>query len=68
MGAMMWFMMRGGRQKQAQDTSLPELKAEQARLAEKIVTLEQQNAEQAVEREEVERDEDADLPSPAQVR
>ena len=43
MGAMMWFMMRGGRKGEAAGSggSLPDLKAEQARLAQKIAALEQ---------------------------
>lgn len=41
MGLMMWFMMRGSRhQSGAHGDSLPDLKAEQARLAEKIDALE----------------------------
>jgi hypothetical protein len=43
MGVMMWFMMRGSRGHHESHTagdSLPDLKAEQARLAEKIDALE----------------------------
>lgn len=48
---MMWFMMRGGKQQQQQseDGSLPDLRAEQARLAEKIAVLEQQKTPQTPE-------------------
>lgn len=60
MGAMMWFMMRGRKRQQAQD-SLPDLKAEQARLAEKIATLENTARTRAPER-------DASDPAPAEVR
>jgi hypothetical protein len=46
MGLMMWFMMRGGRhQSRTGGDSLPDLKAEQARLAEKIDTLERERAD-----------------------
>jgi hypothetical protein len=58
MGLMMWFMMRGmggGKKEQhAQGGSLPDLKAEQARLAEKIEALE--------------REKTAEAPAPADVR
>jgi hypothetical protein len=48
MGVMMWFMMRGGRhESHAGGDSLPDLKAEQARLAEKIDALERDGAESA---------------------
>lgn len=43
MGVMMWFMgrgMMGGRKEEAGAQALPDLKAEQARLAEKIEALE----------------------------
>jgi hypothetical protein len=46
MGLMMWFMMRGGRhQSHAGGDSLPDLKAEQARLAEKIDALERERSD-----------------------
>ena len=48
MGLMMWFMargMRGGRNVEAGgDRSLPDLKAEQARLAAKVEALEEERA------------------------
>ncbi len=66
MGLMMWFMargMRGGQTGQhAQDNSLPDLKAEQARLAEKIAALERQNTPQPPEPE------NAVQPARAEVR
>lgn len=66
MGLMMFFMMRGmgGGKKEdaAPGASLPDLKAEQARLAEKIAALEQPAAE-AVEPEGT-----AGKPAPADVR
>lgn len=42
MGLMMWFMWRGGKgqDRQPSGDSLPDLKAEQARLAQKIEALE----------------------------
>lgn len=42
MGLMMWFMMRGGKGhgQQTSNDALPDLKAEQARLAQKIEALE----------------------------
>lgn len=42
MGLMMWFMWRGGKGKEQQPSgdSLPDLKAEQTRLAQKIEALE----------------------------
>ena len=40
MGAMMWFMGKGMRSGRNSDRSLTDLKSEQARLAEKIATLE----------------------------
>lgn len=43
MGVMMWFMSRGmmgGKKNEAGTQALPDLKAEQARLAEKIEALE----------------------------
>ena len=63
MGAMMWFMMRGSKKEQSADGggSLPDLKAEQARLAEKIATLEEARAARPSESEE-------DQPAPAEVR
>lgn len=65
MGLMMWFMargMRGGHTEQhTQDSLLPELKAEQARLAEKIAALD--NAAHLREPEE-----NAEQPAPAEVR
>jgi hypothetical protein len=48
MGLMMWFMMRGSRRSRegrSGGDSLPDLKAEQARLAEKIQALERPSAE-----------------------
>jgi hypothetical protein len=46
MGLMMWFMMRGGRHEgRTGGESLPELKAEQARLAEKVDALERDRAD-----------------------
>lgn len=50
MGLMMWFMMRGSRGRHENHTgggSLPDLKAEQARLAEKIEALEQEKTSEA---------------------
>ena len=47
MGLMMWFMMRGSGGRDASSSSrdsLPDLKAEQARLAQKIEALEQDKA------------------------
>lgn len=47
MGLMMWFMMRGSRRRQegtAGGDSLPDLRAEQARLAQKIGALEHARA------------------------
>jgi septal ring factor EnvC (AmiA/AmiB activator) len=75
MGLMMWFMargMRGGQQEQhAQEGSLADLKAEQARLAEKIATLEEDKIATLEEERAArasESDEDADECAPAQVR
>lgn len=46
MGLMMWFMMRGmgGGRREKEADSLPDLKAEQARLAEKIEALEEERS------------------------
>lgn len=70
MGLMMWFMrkgMMGGKSpREADDMALPDLKAEQARLAEKIAALESReradsqplpsrNEEEAQEARQVER-------------
>ena len=66
MGLMMWFMMRGSRSRHESHTggdSLPDLKAEQARLAEKIEALEQDRTAEALEPEET-----AEKPAPADVR
>ncbi len=63
---MMWFMMRGSHGRHESHTgggSLPDLKAEQARLAEKIEALEHERAAEAVEPEEM-----AEKPAPADVR
>lgn len=51
MGLMMWFMMRGSRrgdESHVPGGSLPDLKAEQARLADTIEALEQGRAAQAL--------------------
>lgn len=67
MGLMMWFMARGMRRGQteqrAQDASLPDLKAEQARLAEKIAALEQHGTAGPAK-----TDETAVQQTPAEVR
>lgn len=67
MGVMMWFMargMRGGQHEhQGQEGSLLDLKAEQARLAEKIAMLEEERAARPPE-----SDEKAEQRAPAEVR
>lgn len=66
MGLMMWFMMRGSRGRQQSHTgvdSLPDLKAEQARLAEKIEAHEQNRAAEAFAAQAT-----AEKPAPAEVR
>lgn len=77
MGLMMWFMMRGSGGRHASHTggdSLPGLKAEQARLAEKIDALEQdrtaevEQARLAEENEALEGDQSAEETTPAEAR
>ena len=70
MGVMMWFMAKGmGGHKGTQGSldpeehTLVELKTEHARLAEKISSLENQNATRSVETEER-----IEKPTPAEVR
>lgn len=66
MGLMMWFMMRGSHGRHESQTggdSLPDLKAEQARLAEKIEALEVEKTAAAPEPDEI-----VEKPSPADVR
>ncbi len=75
MGAMMWFMMRGGKKGEAAGDggSLPDLQAEQARLAEKIAALEQDRNEAeparlATNTDALDRDQTAGATTPARAR